>query len=133
MNFCPNCGKEVNGSHRFCPNCGAPLTLPESPAPAAQSATKPAESKYAGPGKAITGLVFGLVSLTMSFISFFVFGFLSFIALAFAIPALATSCSSHSHPGIKVPAIVISAIALATSLIYGFIYILIVASIITYF
>lgn len=27
MNYCPNCGKPVEGETNFCPHCGAPLKL----------------------------------------------------------------------------------------------------------
>ncbi len=63
--FCSRCGKEVPETAAFCASCGNPLQAAAPVAPVAPVACAQASgnSKMAGFGKALTGAIFGLVSL----------------------------------------------------------------------
>lgn len=38
MMYCPNCGKQLDPTHRFCPVCGKPVPLPDATRPASPGA-----------------------------------------------------------------------------------------------
>ena len=49
MNFCPNCGKSVNGSNKFCTNCGVSLVSENSETPSAEAVVSPPENHSSPP------------------------------------------------------------------------------------
>ena len=111
--FCPRCGNRTLRQAVICPACGCAFPDVRQPA---STRNGPAPT----PARATTGLVLGIVGLSLGITSYFVFAFLCLIGLGLCIPGLVCSIASRFGRGKKVTGIVFSATGLLICFI-GFI------------
>ena len=120
--FCARCGNRTLKQAAICPNCGCAFPNVRQPQNQKELANQT-------PGKAIAGLVLGIIGLSLAVFGgcgFVYLGFFTYIGLALNIPGLILSVTSRVTTGKKVPAIILNSIGLAINVIVAILYTIIV-------
>lgn len=95
--FCPKCGEKIEDEKlTSCPKCGESLPQEEDKGPAVSTPIVSVDNPAPVPSKkpldpSIVSFIYSGVGIVLSIIAFFIFGFLSFCALALGILGIITS------------------------------------------
>ncbi len=95
--FCPNCGEKIEDDKlTCCPKCGESLSQEENKKIAVSAPIVSTDNPVPTTAKksldpSIVSFIYSGVGIVLSIIAFFIFGFLSFCALALGILGIVTS------------------------------------------
>lgn len=119
MKYCSHCGSELVDEAVICPKCGCAV-------PGMIVSQRPAAQLQEREGTGIASLILALVSITLSIIAFFVFGWLSLVAVALSITGLVMGISSYrsSRSPIALTGIILNAVGLILAVVTTILYII---------
>ena len=99
--FCPNCGEKIEDDKlTCCPKCGESLSQEENKKIAVSAPIVSTDNPVPTTAKksldpSIVSFIYSGVGIVLSIIAFFIFGFLSFSALALGILGIVTSANKE--------------------------------------
>lgn len=126
---CNYCGSSISSDSNNCPYCGMKVDhRTDDITTVIPATTKPISTgrfaSYRKGSDSVNGIIFASVSLVLSIISFFILGFLSFIATGLSISGLVFSLRGRKNGDNTIVGLILSVIALVLSIVMVVLYIL---------
>lgn len=133
MKYCSHCGAELLDEAVICPKCGCQVAPYDTYlAPKAANTNAVSSGNATTSSNATAAMVMGILSLSISVVAFFVYGFLEILALGLSLPGLILGSKTRSN-GVGKAGFITSIIATCISGVGLVLYVLSVLMIISLF
>lgn len=108
--FCKNCGAPLQPGYQVCPSCGTQVAAPQQvppmnnqpmgvPQQPYQQPMGPQPMPGAYPAQSDNSMVFGIISIVLALVAFFVIGLAAFIGLPLAATGMSQAKATNNSSG----------------------------------